>query len=61
MPPVVVDETFTGLTVDLRPDLWFRRADGTVRNLALSHFPTIGTLVDLEVEIEDGIEVEIDD
>lgn len=60
-PPLVVDDAFTGLTVDLRPDLWFRNTDGTVRNLALSHFPTTSTLVELEVEIEGGIEIEIDD
>lgn len=60
-PPLVVDDAFTGLTIDLRPDLWFRNMDGTVRNLALSHYPTTSTLVDLEVEIEGGIEVEIDD
>jgi hypothetical protein len=60
-PPLVVDDAFTGLTVDLRPDLWFRNPDGTARNLALSHFPTTSTLVELEVEIEGGIEIEIDD
>lgn len=60
-PPLVVDDAFTGLTVDLRPDLWFRNSDGTVRNLALSHFPTTSSLVELEVELEGGIEIEIDD
>lgn len=61
VPPLVVDAAFTGLTIDLRPDLWFRNVDGTVRNLALSHFPTTGTLVDFEAEFENGTEIEIDD
>jgi hypothetical protein len=60
-PALVVDAAFTGLTIDLRPDLWFKNPDGTVRNLALSHYPTTGTLVEFEVEFEDGCEVEIDD
>jgi hypothetical protein len=60
-PPLVVDATSTGLTIDLRPDLWFKNPDGTVRNLALSNFATTGTLISFEVEFEDGCEVEIDD
>jgi hypothetical protein len=60
-PPLVVDATSTGLTIDLRPDLWFKNTDGTVRNLALSNFATTGTLIDFDVEFEDGCEVGIDD
>jgi hypothetical protein len=61
VPSLVVDDAFTGLTIDLRPDLWFKNEDGTVRNLALSNFATTGTLVEFEVEFEDGCEVELDD
>lgn len=61
VPSLVVDEGFSGLTIDLRPDLWFKNEDGSVRNLALSHYPTTSTLVEFEVEFEDGCEVEIDD
>ncbi len=60
-PPLLVDATSTGLTIDLWPDLWFKNPDGSVRNLALSNFATTGTLVEFEVEFEDGCEVEIDD
>lgn len=59
--PIVIDGTSTGVTIDLRPDLWFRNEDGTVRNLALLDFGTTGLSVEFEVEFERGIEVEIDD
>ncbi len=44
------------LTILLRPDSWFLRADGTVWNLKYLE----GQLVDFELEIEDGFELEID-
>ena len=44
------------LTILLRPDVWFLRADGTVWNLKDRE----GQLVDFELEIEDGFELEID-
>jgi len=44
------------LTILLRPDVWFLRADGTVWNLK----DLEGQLVDFELEIEDGFELEID-
>ena len=44
------------LTILLRPDLWFLRADGTVWNLK----DLEGQLVDFDLEIEDGFELEID-
>ncbi len=44
------------LTILLRPDLWFLRTDGTVWNLKELE----GQLVDFELEIEDGFELEID-
>jgi len=59
--PLVIDDTSAGLTIDLRLDLWFKNADGTVRNLALSNCSTTCPLIDFEVELEDGFEVEFDD
>ena len=44
------------LTILLRPDLWFLRADGTVWNLK----DIEGELVDFDLEIEDGFELKID-
>lgn len=61
LTPLVIDATSTGLTIDLRPDLWFKNGDGTVRNLALSNCSTVCNLVEFELEIESGFEVEIDD
>lgn len=61
-PVLVVDETSTsGVTIDLRPDLWFRNLDGTVRDLSLLDYPTTATTVEFEVEFEDGIRIEFDD
>ncbi len=47
------------ITILLMPDVWFRRADGTVWNLA----DLQDELVEFELEIEDGfkLEIEIDD
>lgn len=60
--PLVIDETSTGLTIDLRLDLWFKNGDGTVRNLALNNCTTAPcSLIEFEVEMEDGFEVEFDD
>jgi hypothetical protein len=45
-----------GLTILLEPATWFLRADGTVWNLK----DLEGQLVDFDLEIEDGFELEID-
>ncbi len=58
--PLVIDSTSTGVTVALRPDLWFRNNDGTVRNLALWDFATIHSLVEFEAEFEEGVEIEFE-
>ena len=58
--PLVIDETTTGVTIALRPDIWFRNNDGTVRNLALWNYATLNALVEFEVEFEDGVEIEED-
>jgi hypothetical protein len=59
--PLVIDETSAGVTIDLRLDLWFKNGDGTVRNLALNNCSTTCSLIEFEVEMEDGFEVEFDD
>lgn len=58
---LVIDESSTGVTIDLRLDLWFKNGDGTVRNLALNNCSTTCSLIEFEVEMEDGFEVEFDD
>ena len=59
-PPLVVDADGVAdrtLVVDVQPGIWFLRSDGTVRDLSALD----GTLVEFEVEIEDGFaEVEFD-
>ncbi len=44
------------LTILLQPAAWFLRADGTVWNLK----DLEGQLLDFDLEIEDGFELEID-
>jgi hypothetical protein len=55
-PPVVVDSTSTGVRVDLRPDRWFKRSDGTVMDLSALDFATTGRVVEFEREFEGGID-----
>lgn len=55
-PPVVIDSTNTGIRVDLRPDLWFRNADGTVWNLSVLDFASTGRVIEFEREFEHGVE-----
>lgn len=59
-PALVIDAASSGVTVELRPDLWFKRGDGSVVNLALLSYATTNALAQLEVEFEDGLEFEID-
>lgn len=64
VPPLVIgaDGASPDLVVDLRPDIWFGRADGTVMDLSLFDYDATGQLLEFELEMEDGItEVEIDD
>lgn len=65
VPPLVVGEgggLSADLTVDIRPDVWFTRSDGSVLPLHLYDFDLTGSLLELEVELEDGFtEIEIDD
>lgn len=61
-PPLQVGEGATeGLDVVLSPERWFVLEDGSVLDLSAFDFSTTGELIELEVEIEDGFEVEIDD
>jgi len=64
VPPLVIGEGGANpdLVVDLRPDIWFGRSDGTVMDLSLFDFDATGQILEFELEMEDGItEVEIDD
>ncbi len=63
-PPLVVseDDASPALTVDIRPDLWFVRSDGTVLDLSAWDYDTTGHTLEFEAELEDGfVDVEIDD
>lgn len=57
VPPLVVGETEGNpdLTVDLRPDIWFGRSDGSVLELQQYDYETTGQVLELELEMEQGI------
>ncbi len=63
-PPLVVDvdgASSSALTVDIRPDLWFARSDGSVLNLSLYDYDETGQLLEFELEMEEGfMEIEIE-
>ena len=54
----MIDEGSQGVTIELRPDTWFMKTDGSVRNLALWNYATTSMLVEFEVEFEDGVEID---
>lgn len=58
--PLVIDATSTGVVIELRPDIWFKNSDGTVKNLATWNFATFANLVEFEVEFEGGVEIEFE-
>lgn len=64
IPNLVVSEDGSvsrEITVDVRPDIWFRRPDGSVLPLHLHDFGRTGRLLELEVEMKNGFaEVELD-
>ncbi len=63
-PPFeVTDEgTSRNLTVPLTPGQWFTNSDGSVRDLSQDDYSNTGTVVEFEVEFEDGVaEIEFDD
>ena len=50
------------LTVDVRPDLWFRNGDGTVMDLSEWDWDTAQQTLEFELEMEEGfVKVEIED
>jgi len=63
-PPLVVDvdgASSSALTVDIRPDLWFARSDGSVLNLSLYDYDETGQVLEFELEMEEGfLEIEIE-
>jgi hypothetical protein len=59
LPPLEINGTSQGVTVALRPDLWFKRSNGTVRDLSAFDFATTNWLVELEVEFDHGVKVEV--
>lgn len=64
VPPLDISDSGPAehtLDVLLFPERWFVRGDGSVIDLTEYDFATTGRLLELEVEIEDGFEVEFDD
>lgn len=62
-PPLVISDGEPGpdLNVELRPDIWFSNADGTVLDLSMYDYDATGELLEFEFEMEDGItEIEIE-
>lgn len=58
--PLVINQASQGMTIELRPDIWFKNTDGSVRNVALWNYATTNSLVRFEVQFETGVEIEID-
>ena len=64
LPPVTVTDDGSGatFTVNIDPALWFTRSDGSVMNLAVLDYDATGSVVEFEVEMENGFtEIEFDD
>jgi hypothetical protein len=58
IPPLVVGAdgvVNADLTVDIRPDIWFTRLDGSVMELQDYDWDLTGQLLEFELEMEDGI------
>lgn len=63
MPPLVITDGEPGpdLNVELRPDIWFTLADGSVLDLSMYDYDATGEVLEFEFEMEDGItEIEIE-
>jgi hypothetical protein len=61
-PPLEVGEGAEAtLDVVLSPERWFVRENGSLVDLSAFDYQATGEVLELEVEIEDGFEVEIDD
>ncbi|MDZ7780228.1 MAG: hypothetical protein U5R14_09905 [Gemmatimonadota bacterium] len=64
IPPLVVGESDVNpdLTIDIRPEIWFGRSDGSVLELQSWDYDSTGRILEFEVEMENGFtEIEIDD
>ncbi len=60
-PPLVITDNAGGsVVVDVSPDRWFIQADGSVLDLSAFDFTTTGQIVEFELEIEDGFDLEIE-
>ena len=62
-PPLVVSDAAVtrALFVDVQPSMWFRRADGTVRDLSRLDYVRTGSVVGFEVEVKQGFRSVISD
>ena len=48
--------------MDVRPDIWFSRPDGSVIDLSMYDYDETGAVLEFELEMENGFtEIEIDD
>ncbi len=59
-PLVVTEERSESLVIELSPSLWFLRPDGTVWDLSEFDYAATQTLIEFELEIEDGFDLEIE-
>ena len=60
-PPLDITDTAGGsVVVEVSPDRWFIQADGSVLDLSAFDFTTTGQIVEFELEIEDGFDLEIE-
>lgn len=61
VPPLeITADAAPAIVVQLNPEVWFSRADGTVLDLSQFDFATTGRLLEFELEIEEGFELEIE-
>ncbi len=54
VPPLIVDQANTIVTVVLDPSPWFRRVDGTVMDMSAFDFVQTGIVLEFEAELENG-------
>ena len=57
---VTEDGLARSLVIELNPAMWFLQADGTVMDLSELDFSTTGELIDFDLEIDDGFELDIE-
>ena len=58
-PPLRVEGEARSIVVELLVDRWFKRADGTVRDLSRDDFPSTGRVVDFRAEIEGAFDLRV--